>query len=150
MCRVVGVQLYGHTSGTSLQVHCQACLAIRNLASDGKSVVYYCHDLILPLSPHSSFSVPPSFSSSLSLPLFPPSTPDDNQRLIVEYGGLHVLVPLLRSNDTETVTAAVAALRNLSIHNGNEVSVDSQEGGGEGALNGPVACTINILLAFLT
>ena len=32
-----------------------------------------------------------------------------------------MLVPLLRGNDTETVTAAVAALRNLSIHNGNEV-----------------------------
>ena len=30
-------------------------------------------------------------------------------------------MPLLRSRDTETVTAAVAALRNLSIHNGNEV-----------------------------
>ncbi len=36
-------------------------------------------------------------------------------------GGLPVLVPLLASNDTETVTAAVAALRNLSIHKGNEV-----------------------------
>ena len=142
----MGVQLYGHTSGTSLQVHCQACLAIRNLASDGKSVVYYCHDLNLSLPPHSSFSIHPSFHPS-PFPLFPPSTPDDNQRLIVEYGGLHVLVPLLRSNDTETVTAAVAALRNLSIHNGNEVSVDSQEGGGEGALNGPVVCTVNILLA---
>ena len=64
-----------------LQVYCQACLAIRNLASD-----------------------------------------DENQKRIVDYGGLKVLVPLLRSNDTETVTAAVAALRNLSIHNGNEVS----------------------------
>ena len=31
------------------------------------------------------------------------------------------MVPLLRSSDTETVTAAVAALRNLSIHKGNEV-----------------------------
>ena len=39
----------------------------------------------------------------------------------MEYGGLPVLVPLLRSGDTETVTAAVAALRNLSIHKGNEV-----------------------------
>ena len=48
-------------------------------------------------------------------------SPDDNQKLIVEYGGLNVLVPLLRGSDTETVTAAVAALRNLSIHNGNEV-----------------------------
>ena len=32
-----------------------------------------------------------------------------------------MLVPLLSSSDTETVTAAVAALRNLSIHKRNEV-----------------------------
>lgn len=38
-------------------------------------------------------------------------------------GGLPVLVPLLASNDTETVIAAVAALRNLSIHKGNEVPI---------------------------
>ena len=46
---------------------------------------------------------------------------DDSQERIVSAGGLPVLVPLLASNDTETVTAAVAALRNLSIHKGNEV-----------------------------
>jgi vacuolar protein 8 len=45
---------------------------------------------------------------------------DMNQERIVQAGGLQVLVPLLRSTDTETVTAAVAALRNLSIHKGNE------------------------------
>ena len=44
-----------------------------------------------------------------------------NQELIVSAGGLTVLVPLLKSADSETVTAAVAALRNLSIHKGNEV-----------------------------
>ena len=32
-------------------------------------------------------------------------------------------MPLLKSADSETVTAAVAALRNLSIHKGNEVGV---------------------------
>ena len=32
-----------------------------------------------------------------------------------------MLVPLLSSSDTETITAAVASLRNLSIHKGNEV-----------------------------
>ena len=32
-----------------------------------------------------------------------------------------MLIPLLSSTDPETVTAAVAALRNLSIHKGNEV-----------------------------
>ncbi len=37
-------------------------------------------------------------------------------------GGLHALLPLLAKVDPETVTAAVAALRNLSIHKGNEVS----------------------------
>ena len=61
---------------------------------------------------------------------------DDNQERIVTAGGLPVLVPLLASNDTETVTAAVAALRNLSIHKGNEVGgmrVDRTfEGGGGG------------------
>ena len=31
-------------------------------------------------------------------------------------------MPLLRSSDPDTVTAAVAALRNLSIMKGNEVS----------------------------
>jgi len=41
----------------------------------------------------------------------------------VRGGGLPVLVPLLRSSNTETVTAAVAALRNLSIHKGNEVAI---------------------------
>ena len=39
----------------------------------------------------------------------------------MEQGGLTALAPLLRSSDTEIVTAAVAALRNLSIHKGNEV-----------------------------
>ena len=38
-------------------------------------------------------------------------------------GGLPVLSPLLKGSDPETVTAAVAALRNLSIHKGNEVGV---------------------------
>ncbi len=45
-----------------------------------------------------------------------------NQELIVSLGGLSALIPLLKNTDSETVTAAVAALRNLSIHKGNEVS----------------------------
>ena len=32
-------------------------------------------------------------------------------------------MPLLKSKDLDTITAAVAALRNLSIRKGNEVSV---------------------------
>ena len=51
-----------------------------------------------------------------------PCHSDENQEKIVRGGGLPVLVPLLRSSNTETVTAAVAALRNLSIHKGNEVN----------------------------
>lgn len=47
---------------------------------------------------------------------------EENQDKIVECGGLEALVPLLRSSDPDTVTAAVAALRNLSIMKGNEVS----------------------------
>ena len=39
----------------------------------------------------------------------------------MESGGLEALVPLLSSKDIDTVTAAVAALRNLSIRRGNEV-----------------------------
>lgn len=66
---------------------------------------------------------PPSF---LTLPFLiaPPSLPNNtasNQQLIVAEGGLAVLIPLLKSEDSEIVTAAVAALRNLSIHQGNEV-----------------------------
>ena len=45
-----------------------------------------------------------------------------NQESIVRYGGLDALVPLLESSDRETVIAAVAALRNLSIRRGNEVN----------------------------
>ena len=47
---------------------------------------------------------------------------EENQDKIVECGGLDALVPLLWSSDTDTVTAAVAALRNLSIMKGNEVN----------------------------
>ncbi len=38
-------------------------------------------------------------------------------------GGLAALAPLLKASDSETVAAAVAALRNLSIRKGNEVDV---------------------------
>ena len=55
-------------------------------------------------------------SSTSSLP-----TLEANQGKIVESGGLEALVPLLSSKDIDTVTAAVAALRNLSIRKGNEV-----------------------------
>jgi len=46
----------------------------------------------------------------------------------VSLGGLAALSPLLKGSDPETVTAAVAALRNLSIHKGNEVGVVSNSG----------------------
>ncbi|CAI7995373.1 Vacuolar protein 8, partial [Geodia barretti] len=52
---------------------------------------------------------------------------DINQDRIVRNGGLSVLIPLLRSADAETVTAAVAALRNLSIHKGNEQLIVASE-----------------------
>lgn len=50
---------------------------------------------------------------------------DKNQKLIVDYGGLSALIPLLKSSDAETVIAVVAALRNLSIHKDNAVSIYS-------------------------
>ena len=59
---------------------------------------------------------------SLPSPFLPLALPDANQGKIVHSGGLRVLVPLLCSSDIETTTAAVAALRNLSIHKGNEAS----------------------------
>ena len=59
---------------------------------------------------------------SLLSPFLPLALPDANQGKIVHSGGLRVLVPLLCSSDIETTTAAVAALRNLSIHKGNEAS----------------------------
>ena len=102
---------------TTLQVHCQACLAIRNLASDGKLSTSTPCAFLSNSYLFSFFPPPPSLPLFCSLP-----SADENQKRIVDYGGLDVLVPLLRSSDTETVTAAVAALRNLSIHNGNEVS----------------------------
>ena len=95
----------------------QACLAIRNLASDGKLSTSTPCAFLSNSYLFSFFPPPPSLPLFCSLP-----SADENQKRIVDYGGLDVLVPLLRSSDTETVTAAVAALRNLSIHNGNEVS----------------------------
>ena len=41
--------------------------------------------------------------------------------MIVDFGGLAALCPLIKSANVETVTAAVAAVRNLSIHKDNAV-----------------------------
>lgn len=46
-----------------------------------------------------------------------------NQLRIVDLGGLRSLHPLLSSQDIECCTAAVAALRNLSIYKGNEIAI---------------------------
>ena len=51
-----------------------------------------------------------------------------NQGKIVENEGLEALIPLLRSSNLDTVTAAVAALRNLSIKRGNEVKREGERG----------------------
>ncbi|OWF43479.1 vacuolar protein 8-like [Mizuhopecten yessoensis] len=64
------------------KVQCQACLALRNLASDG-----------------------------------------NNQPLIVKYGALPRLQKVLRTGHKDTLVAAVACLRNLSIHKANEVVI---------------------------
>ncbi|XP_060084838.1 uncharacterized protein LOC132564182 [Ylistrum balloti] len=66
----------------SEKVQCQACLALRNLASDG-----------------------------------------NNQSLIVKYGALPRLQKVLRTGHKDTLVAAVACLRNLSIHKANEVVI---------------------------
>ncbi len=39
----------------------------------------------------------------------------------MDFGGLAALCPLIKSANVETVTAAVAAVRNLSIHKDNAV-----------------------------
>ena len=70
--------------------------------------------LLLSLSLSPPLSIFPSLL--LSFPL------ESNQSKIVECGVLEVLVPLLDSRESEIVTAAIAALRNLSIKKGNEVS----------------------------
>ncbi|XP_033727812.1 vacuolar protein 8-like [Pecten maximus] len=64
------------------KVQCQACLALRNLASDG-----------------------------------------NNQSLIVKHGALPRLQKVLRTSHKDTLVAAVACLRNLSIHKANEVVI---------------------------
>ena len=77
------------------------------------------------------FSLPPLLPLLffLSLLLFAFSSfpltsfPESNQSKIVDCGVMEVLVPLLDSRESEIVTAAIAALRNLSIKKGNEVSV---------------------------
>ena len=57
---------------------------------------------------------------------------DSNQERIVQLGGLVHLLPLLHSQDQETCTAAVAAVRNISIHDGNAVS--TEQGNSPGGL----------------
>ncbi len=61
----------------------------------------------------STFRIPSPFHTT-------PYT-EENQKLIVDFGGLVALCPLVRSSNAETVTAAVAAVRNLSIHRENAV-----------------------------
>lgn len=45
----------------------------------------------------------------------------DNQLLIVRLAGLKPLHELIKSETSETRTAALACVRNLSMHPGNEV-----------------------------
>lgn len=68
------------------KVKCQACLALRNLASE-----------------------------------------DENQSLIVKFGALPRLQQVLKKSHNDTLAAAVACLRNLSIHKANEVSIMASE-----------------------
>lgn len=64
------------------KVKCQACLALRNLASDG-----------------------------------------DSQLLMVKMGCLSALHGVVRHSRADTLTAALACLRNLSIHKANEAGI---------------------------
>ena len=48
----------------------------------------------------------------------------DNQNLIVQYGVLPVLHKTVTSSRRETRSAAMACLRNLSVHKANEVLLD--------------------------
>ena len=52
----------------------------------------------------------------------------------MELGVLEKLCPLLSSEDTSVLTAAVAALRNISIHKGNEVLSPYQIHSGLGSM----------------
>ncbi|XP_013407644.1 vacuolar protein 8-like, partial [Lingula anatina] len=82
----VMVQLISLVSSPVVRVQCQACLALRNLASDA-----------------------------------------DNQLLIVRLGGLGVLHKMIKSGTGDILTAAIACLRNLSIHKANEIPIISQD-----------------------
>lgn len=82
----VMVQLISLLSSPNERVQCQACLALRNLASDS-----------------------------------------DHQVLIVRLGGLTALQKIIKNSEGESLTAAVACLRNLSIHKSNEVPIIQED-----------------------
>lgn len=94
-----------------LQVKCQACFALRNLASDGRYIclqkVYYRYEL-------------QRYSAELKISYGGYFT-DENQLLAVDTGALPPLHHILTSCRSETLAAAAACLRNLSIHKLNEV-----------------------------
>ena len=100
------------------QVACQACLALRNLASDGKGSHVLLHNCIYKVFLWSLFSCP-LVQDVLIMFL---SIAVDNQVLIVRLAGLKPLHTLIQNGSGETLVAALACLRNLSMHLGNEVT----------------------------
>ena len=80
----------------SLKVQCQAALALRNLASDGKSLREYTSSLILTL------------------------ILEKYQLDIVKADGLSSLLRLLQSAYLPLILSAAACVRNVSIHPQNE------------------------------
>jgi vacuolar protein 8 len=79
----------------SLKVQCQAALALRNLASDGKNKHH-------------------------SIPLAHSFFPEKYQLEIVRCKGLPPLLRLLRSSFLPLILSSVACIRNISIHPTNE------------------------------
>lgn len=86
----------------SLKVQCQAALALRNLASDGLSLIplYFWNHVL---------------NKTLRFP-----QPDKYQLEIVRNHGLNPLLRLLRSSFLPLILSAAACVRNVSIHPDNE------------------------------
>lgn len=82
---------------TSLKVQCQAALALRNLASDGMTIVRY---VVIELTYH--------------------CLTEKYQLEIVKCDGLTSLLRLLQSTYLPLILSAAACVRNVSIHPQNE------------------------------
>lgn len=95
-------QLITLMSSSALKIQCQAALALRNLASDGQTSIFS-------LFPVDQSAQEPHVESY--------------QLSIVSHGGLPPLLKLLSTTSPPLLLAAVACVRNVSIHHLNESAI---------------------------